>query len=200
MKKQALASINQYIQSFPKQVQEELSATGGLVKEAAPGAREKISYQMPRFFLNGDLGNFAAHTSHIGFYPGSSKNVFSRFKKELEDYQTGKGSTQFPLEQELPLELIRKIVQFRIDESNNKRKKWDRDEMSSVGFKPTTWVMAFKQEHANGYLDRPARESASQKRGIANWNCSETSSRRSERRLCPARLLRHMASAIGSKR
>ena len=122
-KKQAFASIDQYIQSFPKQVQEKLSAIRSLVKEVAPGAREKISYQMPTFFLNGNLVYFAAHASHIGFYPGSSKNVYSRFKKELENYQRGKGSIQFPLEQELPLELIRKIVQFRTDESNNKGKK-----------------------------------------------------------------------------
>jgi uncharacterized protein YdhG (YjbR/CyaY superfamily) len=122
-KKQAFASIDQYIQSFPKQVQEKLSAIRGLVKEVAPRAREKISYQMPTFSLNGNLVYFAAHASHIGFYSGSSKNVFSRFKKELEDYQRGKGSIQFPLEQELPLELIRKIVQFRTDENDNKGKK-----------------------------------------------------------------------------
>ena len=114
------ADVDEYIGGFPPETQEKLQLLRRTILEAAPGAREKISYQMPTFFLNGNLVYFAAHTSHIGFYPGSSKNVYSRFKKELEDYQRGKGSIQFPLEQELPLELIRKIVQFRTDENNNK--------------------------------------------------------------------------------
>jgi uncharacterized protein YdhG (YjbR/CyaY superfamily) len=122
-KKQGYASIDEYIQSFPAHIQERLAALRLLVKEAAPDAQEKISYQMPAFHLNGNLVYFAGYAKHIGFYPGSSKNVFSRFKEELSDFKSGRGSVQFPLDQPLPVDLIRRIVKFRADENIRKGKK-----------------------------------------------------------------------------
>ena len=88
---------------------------------AAPAATEKISYQMPTFYLNGNLVHFAAFEKHIGFYPTASG--VKAFEEELSDYKHAKGSIQFPLNQPIPLTLIRKIVKFRVRESLTKSAK-----------------------------------------------------------------------------
>lgn len=90
-----------------------------LIHKENPGVREKISYGMPAFELNGILVYFAAFAKHIGFYPTASG--VAQFQKELRTYVSGKWSIQFPLNEPLPLELIRKIVKFRVEE--NRRKK-----------------------------------------------------------------------------
>ena len=86
-----------------------------MVKAAAPAAQEKISYQMPTFFLKGNLVHFAAFKSHIGFYPAPSGIL--AFKKELAVYETAKGSIKFPIDRPLPLKLIARIVKFRVGEN-----------------------------------------------------------------------------------
>jgi uncharacterized protein YdhG (YjbR/CyaY superfamily) len=80
----------------------------------APDAQEKVSYRMPTFNLNGNLVHFAAHTEHTGFYPTPSG--IAKFKRALSKYQTSKGAVQFPLAEPLPIELIKKIVEFRVKE------------------------------------------------------------------------------------
>jgi uncharacterized protein YdhG (YjbR/CyaY superfamily) len=89
-----------------------------LVRQAAPGVRETISYQMPTFYLNGNLVYFAAYSKHIGLYP-----IPGKFKPEMVQYKTGKGSAQFPLDEPLPLELIRRIVEYRVEENRKKKTK-----------------------------------------------------------------------------
>jgi uncharacterized protein YdhG (YjbR/CyaY superfamily) len=89
-----------------------------VIHEAAPGATEKISYQMPTFVLHGNLVHFAAYTSHIGFYPTPSG--VAAFQSELIGLKTSKGAIQFPIDQPLPYELIRRIVAFRVDETVKK--------------------------------------------------------------------------------
>ena len=85
------------------------------IRKAAPGSTEIISYSMPAFRLEaGILVWFAAHTNHIGFYPGVSG--IASFKKELAGYKHAKGSVQFPNEKPLPLALVRRVVQFRVKE------------------------------------------------------------------------------------
>jgi uncharacterized protein YdhG (YjbR/CyaY superfamily) len=112
------ASIDEYIGTFPRPVQEKLTTLRQLIRRTAPGATEKISYQMPTFYLNGNLVHFAAHARHIGFYPTPSG--ISKFKTELSKYQSSKGSVQFPMEESLPVELIEKIVKFRVGENTKK--------------------------------------------------------------------------------
>ena len=85
------------------------------IQTAAPEAEEKISYAMPTFFLRKNLVHFAAYQHHIGFYPAPSG--INKFRKELSSYKTSKGAIQLPIEQPLPLELITKIVQFRVKEN-----------------------------------------------------------------------------------
>ncbi|CAH1059214.1 iron chaperone [Paenibacillus pseudetheri] len=111
-------SIDDYISKFPPEIQEILSTIRKVIKEAAPDAKEKISYQMPTFELHGNLVHFAAFKNHIGFYP--TPNGIDAFKEELSVYKGAKGSIQFPLNQPMPYELISKIVKFRVAENIKK--------------------------------------------------------------------------------
>lgn len=108
-------SIDEYILQFPPEVQEILKALRKVIKDAAPDAEEKISWQMPTFVLHGNLVHFAAHKNHIGFYPAPSG--IDAFKEELSEYKGAKGSVQFPIKKPLPYELISKIVKFRVAEN-----------------------------------------------------------------------------------
>ena len=112
MDKTNFRSVDEYIKTFPKEVQSILEKMRQTVKTAAPGVVEAISYQMPTFKLNGKaLVYFAAFKSHIGFYPIPSG--VEAFKKELSPYKKGKGSVQFPMDQPMPYDLVKRIVRFR---------------------------------------------------------------------------------------
>jgi uncharacterized protein YdhG (YjbR/CyaY superfamily) len=115
--KKASADIDGYIRAFPKPVQAKLRQLKSIVAKAAPQAAEKISYGMPTFYLNGNLVHFAAHARHIGFYPTPS--AIEAFGKELAKYQSSKGAVQFPTDEPLPADLIRRMVAFRVKESTS---------------------------------------------------------------------------------
>jgi uncharacterized protein YdhG (YjbR/CyaY superfamily) len=115
------ANVDAYIASFPAGIQNLLEQMRATIKTAAPEATEIISYGIPAFKLNSMLVWFAAHTNHIGLYPRGSG--LEEFKTELSAYKTGKGSVQFPFDKPLPLELIAKIVKFRVAENLQKKKK-----------------------------------------------------------------------------
>ncbi len=100
-KKAGFTSINEYIATFPKDIQEILEKLRATIRKAAPDAEETINYQMPTFTLKGNLVHFAAFKKHIGFYPTPSG--IEKFKKELSVYQGAKGSVQFPLDRPIPL-------------------------------------------------------------------------------------------------
>ncbi len=117
-KGKAPKSIDEYISKFPEEVQEKLEGIRGTIREAAPGAKEVISYGMPAFRRNRVLVYFAAHKAHIGFYPTSSG--ISNFREELSGYKQSKGAVQFPLDEDIPLELVRRIVRFRVKEDEEK--------------------------------------------------------------------------------
>ncbi|MNO27274.1 hypothetical protein D3C76_171460 [compost metagenome] len=111
-------SVDDYIAKAPFDVRDKLEAVRKVIHEAAPEAEEKISYQMPTFFLQGNLVHFAAFKKHIGFYPAPSG--IGAFQEELEKYKGAKGSVQFPLDEPLPLDLISRIVKFRAEENRAK--------------------------------------------------------------------------------
>lgn len=114
-------TIDDYIQSFPSDIQKILQKVRTAIRKAAPQAVEAISYQMPTFKLNGkNLVHFAAWKSHIGFYATPSGNA--AFKKDLSKYKSAKGSVQFPITEPIPYDLIEKIVVFRVKESIAKKK------------------------------------------------------------------------------
>lgn len=77
-----------------------------------------VSYQLPTYFLKGNLVHFAAFKSHIGFYPAPSG--IEAFQQELAVYKSSKGAVQFPIDEPLPLELVGRIVQFRVRENLEK--------------------------------------------------------------------------------
>jgi len=108
------ANIDDYIATFPREVQSILEKLRQTIHQAAPKATEKISYQMPTFYLNGNLVHFAAYKNHIGFYPAPSGIL--AFQSELKHYKTSKGAIQFPVGDPIPHTLISKIVKFRVKE------------------------------------------------------------------------------------
>lgn len=120
-KKPVPQTIDEYIAGFPEDVQAILQKIRKTVKQLAPEAQEKISYQMPTFYLNGNLVHFAAFKHHIGFYPTPSGTA--KFQKEIAKYKAAKGSIQFPLDQPIPYDLITRIVEFRVKENLAKGKK-----------------------------------------------------------------------------
>lgn len=107
--------IDEYIARFPEDIQETLEKIRMTIREAAPEADERISYQMPTFALEGNLVHFAAYKNHIGFYPTPSG--IEEFEDELSRYVGGKGSVKFPLDKPIPYDLITKIVRFRVKEN-----------------------------------------------------------------------------------
>lgn len=113
--KNAPKSIDEYILGFPPGIQEILNTLRRVIKESAPEAEERISYQMPTFALHGNLVHFAAYKKHIGFYPAASG--VEAFKDRLSQYKSSKGAVQFPIDKPLPYELIREIVKFRVAEN-----------------------------------------------------------------------------------
>lgn len=113
--------VDQYISQFPSDVQIKLQSLRQIIRDSAPNAVEKISYKMPTYAEHGNLVHFAAYSKHIGFYPGASG--IEAFKKELSRYKGAKGSVQFPLDQPLPEELIRRIVEFRVQANVEKARE-----------------------------------------------------------------------------
>jgi uncharacterized protein YdhG (YjbR/CyaY superfamily) len=112
-------TIDEYINTFPEDVQSILGKMRQTIRKAAPEAEEAISYQIPTFKLNGNLVHFAAFKTHIGFYP--TPTGIEAFKKELSPYEGAKGSVQFPIEKPIPYDLVKKIVIFRRKENLEKR-------------------------------------------------------------------------------
>lgn len=113
-----VSTVDTYIGIFPKETQKLLKQIRTTIRKAAPKAEERISYGMPGYFLNGQLVFFAGYKNHIGFY--ATPTGHQEFKKELSVYKQGKGSVQFPIDEPLPLDLITRIVKFRVE--NNLQK------------------------------------------------------------------------------
>ena len=114
-------TVDRYINVFPIASRKRLNEIRSVIKKAAPDAEELISYGLPAYKLHGPLVYFGGFKTHIGFYAIPTAN--DTFKKELSLYKTGKGSIQFPLNEPLPVNLITRIVKFRIDENLKKLKK-----------------------------------------------------------------------------
>jgi uncharacterized protein YdhG (YjbR/CyaY superfamily) len=115
-------NVDDYINSFPEEVQSKLRQIRTVIRTNAPEAFESLSYGMPAYKENGRvLVYFAGFKNHIGFYATPSGH--EEFRKELSTYKQGKGSVQFPLDQPIPYDLIGRIVEFRLEENRLKSKK-----------------------------------------------------------------------------
>ena len=124
-KKAVFNSIDDYIATFPEDVQKIMQQLRKTIIAAAPKAEEKISYQMPTFTLNDRyLVYFAGWKTHIAFYGAPRDNA--EFKEDLSVYESGQGTLKFPLDKPMPLKLIGKIVKFRVAENlkNTDKKKY----------------------------------------------------------------------------
>jgi uncharacterized protein YdhG (YjbR/CyaY superfamily) len=120
MKKEELhyQNTDEYIAQFPPEIQAKLQQLRATIKAAAPEAVEKISYGMPAFDQNGVLAYFAAFKDHLSFFPtGSGRAAFGN---ELDKYPGGKGTIQLSLSEPLPLDLVARIVKFRVEENKTK--------------------------------------------------------------------------------
>jgi uncharacterized protein YdhG (YjbR/CyaY superfamily) len=106
--------ITSYIASCPTQSHELLNKLRNFILQEVPQAEEVISYNIPAYKLHGMLVYFAGYEKHIGFYPTGS--AIKHFEQEIQNYKYSKGTIQFPLDQELPYDLIRRIIQFRVQE------------------------------------------------------------------------------------
>lgn len=111
------SSIDEYIANFPEDVQRILQEIRAVIRGAAPGATETISYDMPTFNLNGSyLIYFAGWKKHVALYPVTG-NISRVLSAELSGYKGTKGSVHFPLNKPMPLDLIREIIRLRIAEN-----------------------------------------------------------------------------------
>ena len=115
-------SVDEYIQSFPKDIKDRLTSIRKQIIKAAPKAEESLKWGMPAFSYDRILVTFKAFKNHIGFYPTPS--ALKAFAKKLSDYKTGEGSIQFPHDKPLPLKLIEEITAYRVMESKEFDAKW----------------------------------------------------------------------------
>lgn len=123
MKEQKITpkSIDQYLGEFPDDIKEKLQQIRKTISSSAPQAVESISYGIPTFKLEGNLVHFAGFKNHIGFYP--TPGGILAFAEDLKAYESAKGSVQFPLDKDIPLDLISRIVKFRVTENIERTKK-----------------------------------------------------------------------------
>lgn len=126
METRKYANVDEYIADFEGIARDRLELMRETVREAAPDAEEMISYGMPAYKMNGPLVYFAAYANHIGFY--ATPTGHQEFAFELSRYKQGKGSVQFPHDERLPIDLVRRIVEFRVEEKLRKSNDRGRDE------------------------------------------------------------------------
>jgi len=113
-------TVDEYLSTFPESTRSKLQTLRDVIRRAAPGAEEVISYNMPAIKQHGVLVYYAGYKGHIGFYPTGSGIV--AFKKELSAYEGSKGAVRFPLDGTIPAGLITRIVKFRIKQDQDKEK------------------------------------------------------------------------------
>jgi uncharacterized protein YdhG (YjbR/CyaY superfamily) len=111
-------TVDEYISTFPASTKKVLQEVRKTIRAAAPKTEDVISYNMPAVKLKGILVYYAAYEKHIGFYPTASG--IETFKNQLNDYKFSKGAIQFPIDEPMPLDLITKIVKFRLKEVQEK--------------------------------------------------------------------------------
>lgn len=113
-------NVEEYINQFDYEIQNILRNFRLFIISNFPELEETISYAMPTYRLNGNLIHFAGYKNHLGFYPGPSGVI--NFLEKSDRYKTSKGAIQFPLNEPLPLEIIKEVIEFRIFENKSKIK------------------------------------------------------------------------------
>lgn len=117
-----IKTVDDYINNFSSEIQEKLNTIRRIILDNAPNVVESISYGMPAYKTHKKpLVYFAAYVKHIGFY--ATPTGHEAFAEELSIFKQGKGSVQFPIDAPLPLDLITRIVKFRVNENIEKFNK-----------------------------------------------------------------------------
>jgi uncharacterized protein YdhG (YjbR/CyaY superfamily) len=111
-----LNGVDEYIATFPGNVQEVLEAVRRAIRKALPEAEERISYQMPAYRIPGGWLYFGGFTRHFSLFPGGSDSVLAAFEEELAPYKVSKGTISFPLDQPPPVDLIGRLARHRAEE------------------------------------------------------------------------------------
>jgi len=117
--KKTQKDVDEYIAKTPKEAQHKLKELRATIREAAPTAVERMSYGMPYYDYKGQLVYFRLAKAHIGLYVPPP--VIEEHKSELKDYETAKATVRFPLDKELPIALIKKLVKARIKKNEAKK-------------------------------------------------------------------------------
>lgn len=111
----SVSDVEKYIENAPKEIQSKLKELRAAIKDAAPTAEELISYGMPYYAYKGRLVYFSVFKKHIGLYmPGT---VIEAHKSQLKEYYATKAALHFPLDQQLPIALIKQLVKARAKEN-----------------------------------------------------------------------------------
>ena len=111
-------TVDECISALPSQTRDAAASLRQAIQQAAPQAEEAISYNMPAFKWNGMLVWYGAFKNHIGFYPRAS--AIAAFKSELTPFKTSKGAIQLPIDEPIPIDLIKKVVKFRIGKNRHR--------------------------------------------------------------------------------
>lgn len=113
--------VDEYIAQTPQEAQEKLQALRAAIKTTAPGAEERISYGMPYYHYKGRLAYFQLWKKHIGFYVPTP--ILEEHQSDLQGYETTTATVRFPLDEPLPLDLVKKLVQARMSKIDEATKK-----------------------------------------------------------------------------
>lgn len=114
-------TVDDYISTAPEQTQVKLREIRECIRKVAPDAKEVLNYGIATFAFKKMIIGYGYAAKHIGLYPTPS--AMQAFAEELREYPSGKGSVQFPLHEPLPLDLIRRIAEFRVKEAKEQEKK-----------------------------------------------------------------------------
>ena len=113
--------VDEYIAKAPRELRGKLQELRAIIQSAAPKAEERISYGMPYYAYQGRLAYFLLAKAHLGLYIPTP--VIAEHKRELENYETAKATVRFPLNQKLPVTLIRKLIKARARKNEEHKKK-----------------------------------------------------------------------------
>lgn len=117
-KRKTFKTVDEYLKTFPPPVRSALEKIRKTIRTTAPGADEVISYGIPGYKYHGELVYFAGFKQHVSVYP--APRSADEFKKELAAYKGGKGTVQFPLDKPIPLDLVKRIVRFKVNANEEK--------------------------------------------------------------------------------
>ncbi len=118
MAKTDFQNADEYIATFPDEVQTVLQAVRGTIREAVPGGGEEvISYQIPAVKHHGWVFYYSAHQRHYSLSCPPPWTVFEAFQEQLAPYEISKSTIRFPLDQPVPVALIRDMARFRAEQN-----------------------------------------------------------------------------------